>query len=131
MPAVVNGNAVGVYVGGTLIGCLTGATLETSREEIVVTCKDNNGDRQVILGGATTNISFNGFFVPDASYGFEDLWDLYIAKSEASVAFGDLINLTLYTQAYLQGLTWEGPLNAGSTFSGKFSATGTITKTET
>jgi len=131
MPAVLNGNDVGVYVGGVLIGCLTGASLTTSRQEIDVTCKDNSGDRAVILGGAVTNITFNGLFKPDATYGFEDLFDLYIAKSEVSLAFGDFTNMTIYTQAYLQELTWDGPLNDGSTFSGKFSATGSLTKTET
>lgn len=128
---VLNGNSVGVYVDGTLIGCLTGATLETSREEIVVTCKDNNGDRAVLLGGATTNVNFTGFYVPDASYGLEDLFDIYEDKTIVDLAFGDHSNLTIYQEAYLQSLTWEGPLNAGSTFSGKFSGTGTFTKTET
>jgi hypothetical protein len=131
MPAVINGNDVGVYVGGTLIGCLTGASLTSTRTEIDVTCKDQNGDRAVILGGAVTDITFDGLFKPDASYGFEDLWDIYIAKTEVSLAYGDLTNLTIYTQAYLQTITWDGPLNAGSTFSGKFSGTGTLTKTET
>lgn len=129
--AVLNGNDVGIYIGGTLIGCLTGASLQSSREEIVVTCKDNNGDRAVILGGATTNITGNGFFVPDASYGFEDLWDIYIAKTEVSVAFGDRTNLTIYSQGYVQEIGWEGPLNAGAAFSFKISTTGTLTKTET
>lgn len=129
--AVINGNTIGVYVGGTLIGCLTGATLDSSREEIDVTCKDDSGNRAVILGGTTTTISFNGLFKADASYGFEDLWDIYIAGTEVSVAFGDQANLTIYSQAYLQQITWEAPLNAGTTFSGSFSATGSLTKTET
>jgi hypothetical protein len=129
--AVRNGNDVHIYVGGVKIGCLTGASLTSNRTEIDVTCKDNNGDRAVILGGAVTDITFNGFFVPDSAYGLEDLMDLYIAKSEVSLAYGDLSELTIYTQAYLQSVTWDGPLNAGSTFSGKFSGTGTITKTET
>lgn len=131
MANVTNGNDIDLYVGGTRVGCLTGGSWSSSRTEIDVTCKDNNGDRAVILGGATTNISFNGLFKPDSSYGLEDLVDLYLAKSEVSLAFGDLSQLTLYQQAYLQELTWEAPLNAGSTFSGKFSATGTTTKTET
>lgn len=131
MPAVVNGNDIGIYVGGVLIGCLTGGSWSSSRAEIDVTCKDNNGDRAVILGGATTNISFNGLFKPDSTYGLEDLVDLYLAKTEVSLMFGDGTNLSIYQQAYLQELTWEAPLNAGSTFSGKFSATGTPTKTET
>ncbi len=129
--AVLNGNSVGVYADGTLIGCLTGATLETSRAEIDVTCKDNNGDRAVILGGATTNVTATGFYIPDNTKGLEDLFDLYIAKTIVDVAFGDQSNLTIYQEAYIQSLTWEGPLNAGSTFTVKFSGTGSITKTET
>lgn len=129
--AVLNGNDIGIYIGGTLIGCLTGADLKSSRTEIDVTCKDNNGDRAVLLGGATTNITGNGFFVPDASYGMEDLWDIYIAKTEVSVAFGDRTNFTIYTQGYVQEIGLSGPLNAGASFDFKISATGTLTKTET
>lgn len=128
--AVLNGNDVGVYVGGVLIGCLTNASLTSTRTEIDVTCKDDSGDRAVILGGATTNITFDGLFKPDATYGFEDLIDIFVAKTEVSVAFGDRTNLTIYSQAYLQEFTWTGPLNAGATFSGKFSLTGTFSKTE-
>jgi len=129
--AVINGNSVGVYVGGTLIGCLTGATLDTSREEIDVTCKDNSGDKAVILGGATTTVSFSGNWNPSSTYGLDELFTIFVAKSEVSLGFGDQTNLTVYTQAYLQQLTWEGPLNAASTFSGTFSCTGTFTTATT
>lgn len=131
MPAVKNGNDIGLYVGGVLIGCLTGASWSSSRAEIDVTCKDDNGNRAIILGGQTTNITFNGLFKPDSTYGLEDLVDLYLAGTEISLRFGDGTELTIYQQAYLQELTWDAPLNAGSTFSGKFSATGTPVKTET
>lgn len=131
MANVINGNDLHIYVGGTQIGCLTNASWSSTRVEIDVTCKDNNGDRAIIVGGATTEVSFDGLFKPDSSYGLEDLTDLYLAKSEVSLAFGDLTQMTLYQQAYLQSLTITGPLNAGANFSGKFSATGTTTKTET
>jgi len=129
--AVISGNSVGVYVGGTLIGCLTGATLDSSREEIDVTCKDNSGDKSVILGGATTTVSFTGNWNPSSTYGLDDLFTIFNAKSEVSLAFGDQTNLTVYSQAYLQQITWEGPLNAASTFSGTFSCSGTMTVTTT
>lgn len=128
---VVNGNDIGVYVGGSLIGCLTGATLETSREEIDVTCKDDDGDKAVLLGGATTSISFNGNWNPSSTYGLEDLFTIFNNATEVDVAFGDQTNLTVYARAYLQSLTWEGPLNAGSTFSGRFAVTGTFQITNT
>lgn len=129
--AVQNGNDVGVYVGGVLIGCLTGASLETSREEIDVTCKDNGGDKAIILGGTTSSVSFNGNWNPASTYGLDDLFTIFEDGSEVSLGFGDHTNLTVYGQAYLQSLTWEGPLNAASTFSGKFSITGTISITTT
>lgn len=128
---VLNGNDVVVKVGGVTIGCLTGCSLSSTQNEIDVTCKDDSGNRSVLSSGITANITFNGFFKPDASYGMEDLWDIHIARTEVSVAFGDATNMTIYGQAYLTELTWDGPLNAGSTFSGKFSITGTPTKTET
>lgn len=129
--AVINGNSVGVRVGGTLIGCLTGCTLESSREEIDVTCKDNSGDKAVLLGGTTTTVSFNGNWNPSSTYGLDDLFTIFTNATEVSLAFGDSTNLTLYAQAYLQSITWEGPLNAASTFSGKFVTTGTYSTTTT
>lgn len=129
--AVLNGNDVVVKVGGTTIGCLTNCSLASSQTEIDVTCKDDSGNRAILVSGITANITFSGFFKPDASYGMEDLWDIHLAKTEVSVAFGDATNMTIYSQAYLSELSWEGPLNAGSTFTGKFSLSGTPTKTET
>lgn len=38
--AAVNGNDVGIYVHGQLIGCLTNATFSAQNQEIDVTCKD-------------------------------------------------------------------------------------------
>lgn len=129
--AVKNGNDVGVYVGGTLIGCLTGASLETSREEIDVTCKDNDGDKATLMGGTTSSVSFNGNWNPSSTYGLDELFTIFNNATEVSLAFGDQENLTVYGQAFLQSLTWEGPLNAASTFSGKFSITGSISVTTT
>lgn len=129
--AVINGNSVGVYVGGTLIGCLTGATLDSSREEIDVTCKDNSGDKSVILGGTTTTVSFTGNWNPSSTYALDDLFTIFINKTEVSLGFGDQTNLTIYSQAYLQQITWEGPLNAASTFSGTFAVTGTFSMATT
>ena len=129
--AVISGNSVGVYVGGTLIGCLTNGTFNSSRTEIVTTCKDNSGDKSVILGGSETTVSFQGNWNPSSTYGLDDLFTIYNAKSEVSLAFGDQTNLTVYSQAYLRSITWEGPLNAASTFSGEFSLSGSMTVTTT
>lgn len=122
----VNGNDVGVYVEGQLIGCLTNATFSTSNQEIDVTCKDDSGARKILPGGQTAEISFEGFFDPAATYGFQDLVALNKNRTRSWVkmyyAGSDALSITCY--AYLNQIEWTGPLNAGSTFSGTFTVDG-------
>lgn len=129
--AVLNGNDIGVYVGGTLIGCLTNATFSSQNEEIDVTCKDNDGARAVLPGGNTATIAFEGFFNPSSTYGFNDLIAVHQNGTLVNIKMGDNTNLTVFANAYLNTLEWTAPLNAGSTFSGTFSITGQWTYSET
>jgi predicted secreted protein len=122
----VNGNDVGIYVEGSLIGCLTNATFSSSNEEIDVTCKDNDGARAILPGGQTAEITFEGYFDPAASYGFQDL--VAINKNRTKVwvkmSYDGTDSLTITGYAYLNQIEWTGPLNAGSTFSGTFTIDG-------
>jgi len=122
----VNGNDVGIYVEGSLIGCLTNATFSSSNEEIDVTCKDNDGARAILPGGQTAEITFEGYFDPAATYGFQDL--VAINKNRTKVwvkmSYDGTDSLTITGYAYLNQIEWTGPLNAGSTFSGTFTIDG-------
>jgi len=122
----VNGNDVGIYVEGVLIGCLTNATFSSSNQEIDVTCKDDSGARKILPGGQTAEITFEGFFDPAATYGFQDLVALNKDRTRSWVkmyyAGTDALSITCY--AYLNQIEWTGPLNAGSTFSGTFTVDG-------
>jgi len=129
--AVLNGNDIGVYVGGTLIGCLTNATFSSQNEEIDVTCKDNDGARAVLPGGNTASISFEGNFNPSSTYNFGDLVSVHLNGTQVNIKMGDNTNLTVFALAYLNQLEWTAPLNAASTFSGTFSITGAWTYSET
>lgn len=128
--AVINGNNIGVYVGGQLIGCLTNATFNSTNNTIDVTCKDNNGDRAILPSGNTATVDFEGLFNPSSTYGLTDLLDIHKNKTEVSIGIGDQTTLTIYAQAYLNTLSFSGPLNAGTTFSGSFEITGTWVKYE-
>lgn len=128
--AVLNGNNIGVYVGGQLIGCLTNATFSSTNTTIDVTCKDNNGDRAILPSGNTATVEFEGLFNPSSTYGLQDLVDIHKNKTEVSIGIGDQTTLTIYAQAYLNTLSFTGPLNAATTFSGTFEITGTWTKYE-
>jgi hypothetical protein len=130
--SVVNGNAVGLYNDNQLIGCLTNTTFNGNNEEIVTTCKDNNGARQVIPGGQTADIAFAGNYDPASGYGFEDLVLVWKNKTRVGVKQGIDGGFYIAGYGYLNTLSWEGPLNAASTFSGTFTFDGpVITGTET
>lgn len=118
----VNGNDVGIYVEGTLIGCLTNATFSSQNEEIDVTCKDNSGARSVLPGGNQASIAFEGFFDPAATYGFQDLIGVHknLTRVWVKMSYDGSDSLTVTGYAYLNTIDWTGPLNAGSTFSGTF-----------
>lgn len=121
---VLNGNDVGIYIEGQLIGCLTNASFQSSNEEIDVTCKDNAGARQVLPGGRTWSITAEGMFNPASTYGLQELVAVHDTRQRVWVKMGDDTNLTVTGFAYLNELSWEGPLNAGSTFSATFTGDG-------
>lgn len=123
----VNGNDVGVYVNNQLIGCQTGCTFTGSTELIVATCKDNNGARAVLPGGISGNISFNGNFETAATYGLTNFVTAWLNKTRVGVKQAVDGGYYIAAYAYITGLTWEGPLNAVSTFSGTFEIDGDIT----
>lgn len=125
--AVVNGNDVGVYVNNQLIGCLTNGSFTSQNDEIDVTCKDNNGARQVIPGGNKSSISFTGNWNPASTYGFKELVSVHKNKTRVGIKMeynttGEALFIVGY--AYLNKLDWNGPLNAASTFSGEFTVDG-------
>lgn len=129
--AVINGNDIGVYVGGTLIGCLTSATFNSTMAEIITTCKDNGGVKTMVPGGLEATVSFEGNFNPSSTYSFGDLVSVHSNKTEVNIKMGDNANLTIFALAYLTTISWTAPLNAASTFSGTFTVSGAWTYSET
>lgn len=122
--AVVNGNDVGLYVNNQLIGCLTSNDWNSQNEEIVTTCKDNNGARTILPGGNTADMPFSGNFNPASGYGFEELITIHKNKTRVGVKQAIVGGLFIAGYAYLNQLTWTAPLNAASTFSGTFTVDG-------
>lgn len=128
--AVVNGNDVGVYVDNQLIGCLTSNNVDLERALIETTCKDNGGARSVQPGGISGSIPFEGNFNPLSTYGLEELIQIFLAGTRVGVkqAVAGSGGLYISAYAYVRNLSWTGPLNAASTFSGTFDIDGDVTK---
>lgn len=122
--AKIKGNALLVYVNDVAIGCLNNNEFTSENTEIPTTCKDNDGQETSIPGGNNASISFDGTLETSATYGFRQLLGIHKNKTEVAVrmsvtgiASGDYIQST---SAYLNSLTWTGPLNAATVFNGVF-----------
>lgn len=125
---VIGGNMVLVYVGGTAIGCTTGATFNGTNEQIETTCKDNDGAKTYTDGSQDWSIEVQGNTKFDATYGFDELVTAWKSKTEVTVKFGtdNVDDPYLEGAAFISAFSWEGPLNAPSTWSITFSPKGPI-----
>lgn len=122
--AVVNGNDIMISVDGDVIGCTTSSGFESTKEVIDVTCKDNNGARQVLLGSLSSTLNFDGLWNPASGYGVEDLLELHKAGTTVEVKFGVTSTLVITAQARLSTISLTGAVNAGATYSGTFEVDG-------
>lgn len=121
--AKIKGNSLLVYVNDVAIGCLNDNEFTSENADIPTTCKDNDGQETSLPGGNTASISFNGTYDTSAVYGLSQLIDIHKNKTEIGVRMGIAGSSGLYiqsTSAYLNSLTWSGPLNAATVFSGNF-----------
>jgi predicted secreted protein len=131
MPTVgkVKGNAMLIYKDGVAIACTTAASFNLTNELLEVTCKDNDGARQYILGGQEWSFTVGGIFQFD-NVGIDDLSDMAIDKETATIRFGtDVVgDFFLEGEAIISDLTIDANLNESTTYSATFTGTGPITK---
>lgn len=115
----VKGNSVLIFIDNVAIGCLTGGTFTSNGAPIDVTCKDNDGAPQSLPSKGPWSISGNGNYKTDSTVGLSSLLAARKNQTRLAVKYGGDNNGDLYIigYAYLNQLTWEGPLNAVSTFS--------------
>lgn len=121
--AKVKGNSLLIYVNDVAIGCLNDNEFTSENTEIPTTCKDNDGQETSLPGGNNASISFNGTFETSAAYGFDELIGIHKNKTEVAIRMGIAGSGGSYiqsTSAYLNSMTWSGPLNAATVFSGSF-----------
>ena len=127
---VVNGNSVLIYLDGVAVACSTNAEINYTNETITVTCKDNNGAAQFLMGSANWTMTLEMFAKFDAAFGIDDLWDLVIAKTEVEASFSNenAGDFRLVGNAFISNMTSVAPLNGGATASITLQGTGTLAK---
>jgi predicted secreted protein len=114
------------------ISCQTNAELQLSTETFDVTCKDSGAWAAPRPGTKSWTMSGEALLAFDATYGFQDLFDLWSGQTLASflISTGTSGDTYFYGDGYITDLSLSSQGNdAGVTFTYTFTGTGAITRT--
>lgn len=125
---VVNGNHLLLFIDGDPIACSTNVEISYTNEQIDVTCKDNDGARQFLLGSGDWTITCDFFFKFDAAFGAKDVWELALNKTECEAMFSNenAGDFRLVGNALISSINSVAPLNGGATVSVTLQGTGPL-----
>lgn len=127
---IVEGNSLLLYIGTEPIVCTTEASFDFSREIVEATCKDNNGARQIKLGGTSGTFSVSGLWKFDGAYQVDDLMTAFLAGTLLTARWttDSVGDFYLEASVYITNISGASPVNDNVTFDVTFEITGEITK---
>ncbi len=124
------GNAVGIYFGGTLLTHALTESESHSMSPIDVTTKDSASQEEVIAGLRGSELSCSGYFAENATYGYEDLYDLYAAGTAVTVLISSAVSgdVTYSYSAYITSLSRTAEHDSAIGYECSLKPTGAVTK---
>ena len=127
---ILNGTLAKIQVGGVTIAHLTSNSLTFDMSTRDASTKDSNGWKESLEGQKSFSGSAEGFFAEDASYGYEDLYGVFIARTKVVVTWStDIVGDMEYSgDCFITSLERTDGLEESSTFSVSFEGTGAVTK---
>lgn len=127
---IVEGNSLLLFINGEPIVCTTEASFDFSREIVEATCKDNNGARQIKLGGTSGTFGVSGLWKFDGAYQVEDLMEAFLNGTLLTARWSTDETGDFYLEAdvYITNISGASPVNDNVTFDATFEITGPITK---
>lgn len=128
--ALVKGNDLEVYVGTTLVGKATSATLNVNTNLLDASTKESTGWMEQVAGQKSWDISVEALVDFSLTYGVSELYSAMIAGTEVSVVFG--VGTGASDEKFEgQALISSVSINAGNeelaTVSASFNGTGALT----
>lgn len=132
--AIINGNQLLVFIDNVAIGCTDNCELNSQKETIDVTCKDNNGARQVLSGSQSWTITSSGKWDFASTLGPTQLYATHKNGTRVGIKMaitdtsGNEESGKSYFMGYARLNTFNvaGPLNAGATFNLTFEGDGEL-----
>jgi len=127
---ILNGTLAKIQVAGTTIAHLTSNSLTFDMSTRDASTKDSSGWKESLEGQKSFSGSAEGFFAEDATYGYEDLYDVFAARTLVVVTWStDVTGDIEYSgSCYITSLEKTDGLEESSTFSVSFEGTGAVTK---
>lgn len=127
---IVNGTVGLIAFGGTVVSHLTSNDISFEMSTRDATSKDSGGDKDVLEGLKSFGGSCSGYFAEDATFGFEDLYDLYAARTAVTVLWASTTagDIGYSGTAYITSLSRTSPLEESSTFECSIEGSGAVTK---
>jgi hypothetical protein len=124
----VSTNAVGLYVGGSMIALSTDLDWTLSLNEIPTSNNDSGQYEENEPGKAVIEFTVKGFVAYDSNYGEADLIDLALARTKSELKYGteSTGDKRLRCDAYLYNISETGSHDGKLTFSATFKSTGQI-----
>ena len=128
---ILNGTLAKIQVGGTTIAHLTSNSLTFDMSTRDASTKDSAGWKEALEGQKSFSGSAEGFFAEDASYGYGDLYTVFINRTLVTVTWTtDVAGDMEYSgSCYVTSLEKTDGLEESSTFSVSFEGTGAVTQT--
>jgi TP901-1 family phage major tail protein len=133
---VILGDKMLLKVNGVALGCSTSHSIEVTSAEIDVTCKDNDGYTDTLVGLKSWSISADGFvnLGDPTKTGYEELYDLWASDTPITVIseISEGSNtFTLTGTAIITALPLSASVGDKVTYSLSLKGTGQLTKVNT
>ena len=127
---ILNGTDLLIYVGGTKIYHATSHAMSISMNTRDATTKDSAGWRDLLEAALEWSMNGDGLVAFVATYGFDDLFDVIIARTAVVVKLSTEETGDTYYQgsAYLTALDNDNPAEDNSSMTFAFEGTGVLTK---
>jgi len=129
--SVINATDFFVVINGSVVAHQKNVELSIEHAPRDITSKDSGGWRELLEGLKSWSGSFESLVAWDASFGFDDLFELYTSRSKFGVIFKvgkDTGDKKFSGSAYVTSSPISGDVEDNVSFSFSFEGTGPPTK---
>lgn len=128
--AVMNSTRMAMYVGGTIVGESTDASLSITMEPRDVSNKTSEGWRELLEGRRSWSGSASGMYIPnDSNYNFDDIFSTYVNRDQVTIRIASSEAGDVYYEgsAYITSANLNSPDSEDNvTFDISFEGTGVL-----